>query len=361
MRIAQVAPLHEACPPRFYGGTERVVSYLTEELVRGGHDVTLFASGDSETTARLEPICEQALRLDQTVLDPLIYHMIMFNRIAAQATQFDVIHFHTDYLHFASVAARARPMVTTLHGRLDLPDLPAIYAEFPDLPLVSISNSQRRPLARANWCATVPHGVPRDLYSLGTGAGGYLAFIGRISPEKRLDRAIEVARRVGLPLKIAAKVDKVDREYFEAVIDPLMHGPGIEFLGEISDSEKGEFLGDAAALLFPIDWPEPFGLALIEAMANGTPVIAFRCGAVPEVVDDGVTGLVVDSVDEAVAAVPRVLEFSRRRIRREFEKRFCAERMARDYLAVYEGLCNERAPRRHRPMRAEANDMVRAV
>jgi glycosyltransferase involved in cell wall biosynthesis len=359
MRIAQVAPLHEACPPRFYGGTERVVSYLTEELVRGGHDVTLFASGDSDTTARLEPICAQALRLDQTVLDPLIYHMIMFNRIAAQAAEFDVIHFHTDYLHFASVAARARPMVTTLHGRLDLPDLPAIYAEFPDLPLVSISNSQRRPLPRANWCATVPHGLPRDLYPLGTGAGGYLAFIGRISPEKRLDRAIEIAGRVGFPLKIAAKVDKVDRDYFETVIDPLLHRPGIEFLGEISDSDKAEFLGNAAALLFPIDWPEPFGLAMIEAMANGTPIVAFRCGAVPEVIDDGVTGLVVDSVDEAVAAVPRVLEFSRGRIRREFEKRFSAGRMARDYLAVYEGLCAGRATRRHRPHWAEADDLVR--
>jgi glycosyltransferase involved in cell wall biosynthesis len=338
-----------------------VVSYLTEELVRGGHDVTLFASGDSNTTARLEPVCARALRLDPTVLDPLIYHMIMFNRVAAQAARFDVMHFHTDYLHFASVAAVARPMVTTLHGRLDLPDLPAVYAEFPNVPLVSISNSQRRPLLWANWCATVPHGLPSDLYSLGSGAGGYLAFIGRISPEKRLDRAIEIARRVGLPLKVAAKVDKVDREYFEAIIDPLMHAPGIEFLGEISDSEKGEFLGDAAALLFPIDWPEPFGLALIEAMANGTPVIAFRRGAVPEIVDDGVTGLVVDSVDEAVAAVPRVLEFCRRDIRREFEKRFSAERMALDYLAVYEGLCNAQAPRRYRPKRAEADGMVRAI
>jgi glycosyltransferase involved in cell wall biosynthesis len=359
MRIAQVAPLHEACPPRFYGGTERVVSYLTEELVRAGHDVTLFASGDSDTTARLEPICARALRLDPTVLDPLIYHMIMFNRIAAQAAQFDVIHFHTDYLHFASVVAQARPMVTTLHGRLDLPDLPAIYAEFPDLPLVSISNSQRRPLPRANWCATVPHGVPRDLYALGTGAGGYLAFIGRISPEKRLDRAIEIAGRVGLPLKIAAKVDKVDRDYFKSVIDPLLRRPGIEFLGEISDADKGEFLGNATALLFPIDWPEPFGLAMMEAMANGTPVVAFRRGAVPEVVDDGVTGLVVDSVNAAVAAVPRVLEFSRGRIRREFEKRFSAGRMASDYLAVYEGLCAGRAARRQRPHWAEANGMVR--
>jgi glycosyltransferase involved in cell wall biosynthesis len=239
--------------------------------------------------------------------------------------------------------------------------LPSIYAEFPDLPLVSISNSQRRPLPRANWSATVPHGLPRDLYALGEGAGGYLAFIGRISPEKRLDRAIEIAGRVGLRLKIAAKVDKVDRDYFATVIDPLLRRPGIEFLGEISDSDKAEFLGNAAALLFPIDWPEPFGLAMIEAMANGTPVVAFRCGAVPEVVDDGVTGLVVDSVDEAVAAVPRVLEFSRGRIRREFERRFSAGRMARDYLAVYEGLCAGRVARRHRPHWAEADGLVRAV
>ena len=335
MRIAQVAPLHEACPPRFYGGTERVVSYLTEELVRGGHDVTLFASGDSETTARLEPICAQALRLDPTVLDPLIYHMIMFNRVAAQAAQFDVIHFHTDYLHFASVAARACPMVTTLHGRLDLPDLPAIYAEFPDLPLVSISSSQRRPLPWANWCATVPHGLPRDLYPLGTGAGGYLAFIGRISPEKRLDRAIEIAGRVGLPLKIAAKVDKVDRDYFESVIEPLLRRPGIEFLGEISDCDKGEFLGNAAALLFPIDWPEPFGLAMIEAMACGTPVLAFRHGSVPEVIDEGVTGLIVDTMDEAIRKLPHVLALDRRAVRRRFDQRFTATRMAKDYVQIY--------------------------
>jgi glycosyltransferase involved in cell wall biosynthesis len=360
MRIAQVAPLHEACPPRFYGGTERVVSYLTEELVRAGHDVTLFSSGDSDTTARLEPICARALRLDPTVLDPLIYHMIMFNRVAALSAQFDVAHFHTDYLHFASAGGLVCPLVTTLHGRLDLPDLPAVYAEFSNLPLVSISNSQRRPLPWANWCATVPHGLPSDLYAMGDGTGGYLAFIGRISPEKRLDRAIKVARRTGFALKIAAKIDRVDREYFDAVIEPLMHGPGIEFLGEISDAEKGKFLGEAAALLFPIDWPEPFGLAMIEAMANGTPVVAFRCGAVAEVIDEGVTGLIVDSVDQAVAAVPRVLEFSRPRIRRQFEKRFCAGRMARDYLAVYDRLCDGHASRRRRPRRMASDDMMPA-
>jgi len=271
----------------------------------------------------------------------------MFNRIAAQAAQFDVIHFHTDYLHFASVAARARPMVTTLHGRLDLPDLPAIYAEFPDLPLVSISNSQRRPLPRANWYATVPHGLPRDLYALGEGAGGYLAFIGRISPEKRLDRAIEIAGRVGLPLKIAAKVDKVDRDYFESVIDPLLRRPGIEFLGEISDSDKAEFLGNAAALLFPIDWPEPFGLAMIEAMSCGTPVIAWDNGAVREIVEDGVTGFIVTSIAQAVRALREVARIDRRRVRQRFEARFTAERMAQDYLRLYRRLADARpaAPR----------------
>ena len=338
MRIAQVAPLYERCPPRLYGGTERVVSYLTEELVELGHDVTLFASGDSSTGARLVPICQQALRLDRSVTDPLAYHMIMLNRMAGLAGQFDIIHFHTDYLHFPLVERLGRPSVTTLHGRLDLPDLPAVYAEFADVPLVSISDSQRQPLAWANWCATVPHGLPRDLYVLGSGAAGYLAFIGRISPEKRLDRAIVIAQRLGLPLRIAAKVDQVDRAYFEATIRPLLAAPGIEFLGEISDAQKGAFLGGAAALLFPIDWPEPFGLSMIEAMANGTPVVAYRCGAVPEVIDEGVTGFIVDDLEMAVAAVPRALKLPRTLVRRQFEGRFDARRMARDYLAVYEGL-----------------------
>jgi glycosyltransferase involved in cell wall biosynthesis len=351
MRIAQVAPLHEACPPSLYGGTERVVSYLTEELVELGHEVTLFASGDSQTAGRLVPGCRQALRLDPAILDPLVYHMVMFNRLAAEADEFDVIHFHTDYLHFTSFAYLAHPTLTTLHGRLDLPDLPVIYAEFPDMPLVSISDSQRRPIAWANWHATVPHGLPRDLYSLGSGAGGYLAFIGRISPEKRLDRAIEISRLIGLPLKIAAKIDKVDRDYFEDIIRPLLIGPGVEYLGEISDAEKGAFLGQASALLFPIGWPEPFGLSMIEAMANGTPTVAFRCGSVPEVIEDGVTGFMVDDVDAAVHAVPLALALDRRGVRRQFEARFCSERMARDYLAVYRGLLGESA---HRPTKREA-------
>jgi glycosyltransferase involved in cell wall biosynthesis len=337
MRIAQIAPLHEGCPPCYYGGTERVVSYLTEELVHLGHDVTLFASGDSKTSAQLVPICPRALRLDVEVSDPLVYHLVMFNRVVGRAADFDVLHFHTDYLHFPVFAGLGLPTVTTLHGRLDLPDLPVAYAEFPEMPLVSISDSQRLPLPWANWAATVHHGLPRDLYHLGSRGGGYLAFIGRISPEKRLDRAIDIAGRVGMRLKIAAKVDRVDRDYFEEVIRPLLQDPAIEFLGEISDAEKGPFLGEAAALLFPIDWPEPFGLAMIEAMANGTPTIAFRCGSVPEVIDEGLTGFIVDNVDAAAAAVVPALALDRAAVRRRFEQRFTAERMARAYVAVYEG------------------------
>ena len=335
MRIAQVATLHEACPPRFYGGTERVVSWLTEELVRLGHEVTLFASGDSQTHARLIPGCRRALRLDHTVLDPLAYYTAMLNRVAAEAGHFDIVHFHTDYLHFAIAAHLPCPTVTTLHGRLDLPDLPAVHAEFPDMPLVSISDDQRRPLAWANWCGTVHHGLPRDFYRPGSGGSGYLAFIGRICPVKRPDRAIEIACRAGLPLRIAAKIDRVDQQYFNAKILPLLDYPGIAFVGEISDAEKGTFLGQAEALLFPIDWPEPFGLAMIEAMANGTPTIAFRCGSVPEVLDEGVTGYIVEDIDEAVAAVPRAVRLDRARIRRQFEARFGVERMTQAYLAIY--------------------------
>lgn len=360
MRIAQVAPLHEACPPRLYGGTERVVAYLTDELVRGGHDVTLFASGDSRTLAQLEPICAQALRLDRTVLDPLVYHTILFNRVAERESEFDIVHFHTDYLHFAVMARSTVPTVTTLHGRLDLPDLPAVYAEFPHMPIVSISNDQRAPLPWANWCATVPHGLPLNLYGLGAGKGGYLAFIGRISPEKRLDLAIEIARRVGLPLKIAAKVDKADCAYFNEVIRPLLNGPGTEFIGEISDFEKGAFLGDAAALLFPIDWPEPFGLSMIEAMANGTPVIAMRRGAVPEIVDDGLTGFVVDDFEAAVVATLRALQLDRHGVRQQFERRFGADRMARDYVAVYDKL-RARALAGRRPTLVKQDDVIPAA
>lgn len=346
MKIAQVAPLYESCPPTLYGGTERVVAYLTEELVRKGHDVTLFASGDSQTAARLVAPVNRALRLDPHVSDPLAHHFIMFNQVAKRARDFDIVHFHTDCLHFPMARRLGHPSVTTLHGRLDLPALPALYREFNQMPLISISDSQRLPLTWANWADTVLHGIPGSLYSTGSGAGGYLAFIGRISPEKRPDRAIQIAHRSGLPLKIAAKVDKVDQEYFDAVVRPLLNTKDVEFIGEISDAEKLAFLGDAAALLFPIDWPEPFGLAMIEAMANGTPVIGFRCGSVPEVIDEGLTGLIVDSVDEAVAVVPRVLALDRSAVRDRFEERFEVERMASEYLAVYRRLLTTNQPAR---------------
>ncbi len=335
MKIAQVAPLYESCPPQLYGGTERVVSYLTEELVRQGHEVTLFASGDSRTAAVLDAPCERALRLDPHCKDPLPYHFISLYRLAQNAAAFDIIHFHTDYLHFPLFAGLWGKSLTTLHGRLDLPDLTPLLREFAMMPLVSISNTQRTPIPDANWYGTVYHGLPASLYSRGCGDGGYLAFIGRICPEKRPDWAIEIARRAGLPFTIAAKVDKVDRSYYKTKIKPLLKDPRIEFIGEISDGDKGAFLGDATAVLFPIDWPEPFGLVLIEAMANGTPIIAFGRGSVPEIVEHGITGFIVDNVDEAVAAVPLARALDRNAIRRRFEERFSAERMAREYLALY--------------------------
>ncbi|HJU18689.1 MAG TPA: glycosyltransferase family 4 protein [Stellaceae bacterium] len=335
MRIAQIAPLYESCPPQLYGGTERVVSYLTEELVRQGHQVTLFASGDSRTAAELCAPCPRALRLDPGCQDPLVHHMVMLDQVARRAEAFDILHFHIDYLHFPLFADRGGATLTTTHGRLDIPDLSVLFREFPRMPLASISNSQRKPVAWANWCGTVYHGLPLDLYSLGSGDGGYLAFIGRISPEKRPDWAIEIARRAGVPLSIAAKVDKPDRAYYKSKIKPLLKDPLIDFLGEIGEDEKGAFLGDAMALLFPIDWPEPFGLAMIEAMANGTPVIAMRRGSVPEIIDHGVTGFIVDTVEEAAAAVPRAKDLDRTMVRRRFEERFSAGRMARDYVALY--------------------------
>jgi glycosyltransferase involved in cell wall biosynthesis len=338
MKIAQVAPLYESCPPQLYGGTERVASYLTEELVRQGHEVTLFASGDSQTAAILRAPCDRALRLDSQCTSPLAYHFIGFHRLAQSADAFDIIHFHTDYLHFPIFARHWGKTLTTLHGRLDLPDHPPIFREFAMMPLVSISNAQRAPVTWANWYSTVHHGLPTSLYARGTGDGGYLAFLGRISPEKRPDWAIEIARRAGLPLTIAAKVDKVDRSYYRTKIKPLLKDPRIDFVGEIGDDEKGAFLGDAMALLFPIDWPEPFGLAVIESMANGTPVIAFGRGSVPEIVDHGVTGFIVDDVDEAVAAIPLAKALDRVAIRRRFEERFSVERMARDYVALYDAV-----------------------
>ncbi len=336
MRIAQVSPLFESCPPQLYGGTERVVSYLTEELVRLGHEVTLFAAGDSQTDAILRAPFDRALRLDPTCKDGLPYHLVLINRVARSADAFDIIHFHADFLHFPLFAPLWSKTLTTAHGRLDLPDLPPLFREFPMMPLVSISDAQRCPLSWANWRSTVYHGLPTALYGTGRGTAGYLAFIGRISPEKGTERAIAIARRAGIPLKIAAKVDNVDRDYYNSKIKRLLKEPGIEFIGEIGDREKGAFLGDALALLFPIDWPEPFGLVMIEAMANGTPVIAFKRGAVPEVIDEGVTGSIVESVDQALDALPRTLSLDRKRIRSRFEERFSVERMARDYVALYE-------------------------
>lgn len=343
MRIAQVAPLYESVPPRLYGGTERVVSYLTEELVRQGHAVTLFASGDSETAAELVAPCARALRLENCV-DPLAHHIRMLEMVFRTADHFDVLHFHCDYMHFPLSRRCGRPTLTTLHGRLDLPDLPALYRDFPDMPLVSISDAQRRPLPWANWHATVHHGLPPTLHTFRPRAGDYLAFLGRISPEKRVDRAIEVARRTGRTLRVAAKIDRVDQEYFKETIEPLMRSAGslVEFIGEVGGTDKDEFLGNAHALLFPIDWPEPFGLVMIEALACGTPVIAFRHGSVPEVMDDGLTGFVVESVDEAVAAVGRVAALSRHACRQVFERRFSVRRQADDYLKVYRRLLAER-------------------
>ena len=342
MRIAQVAPLYESVPPKYYGGTERIVSYLTEELVRQGHDVTLFASGDSVTAARLVPACPSSLRLDRTCEDQLAHHVLMLEHVAQRAAEFDVLHFHVDYLHFPFSRRQPTPHVTTLHGRLDMPDLVPLHREFDGVPLVSISVAQREPLAWANWRATVYHGLPPDLYRFRDAPGTYLAFLGRISPEKRVDRAIEIAKRVRMPLRIAAKVDAVDQAYFEREIEPLLEDPLVEYLGEINDTEKDEFLGHAHVLLFPIDWPEPFGLVMIESLACGTPVIAYRHGSVPEVLADTRAGFVVEELDEAVDAVRRIPSVSRRRCRDLFEERFTVARMAHDYVGVYERLIGER-------------------
>jgi glycosyltransferase involved in cell wall biosynthesis len=335
LRIAIVSPLQESVPPTLYGGTERIVSYLTEALVQQGHDVTLFATAESRTAARLMPMAERGLRLDPTCQDPLAHHIVMVDRVMEVAKEFDVLHFHIDYIHFPSCRLMALPTVTTLHGRLDVPDLAQVYRRFPEMPLVSISHSQRAPLDWANWAATVHHGLPATLYRYGEGRGGYLAFLGRVSPEKGLDHAINIARRAGMPLKIAAKIEKKDAEYYETRIKPMLDSPGVEFLGEISERDKGAFLGDALALLFPIKWPEPFGLVLIEAMACGTPIVAFPCGAVPEILEDGVTGRLVRDEDQAVQALQEVWRLDRLDCRLRFEQRFTADRMALDYLRVY--------------------------
>jgi glycosyltransferase involved in cell wall biosynthesis len=345
LRIAQVAPLYESVPPKYYGGTERIVSYLTEALVALDHDVTLFASGDSETSATLVPVCPKALRLDPGCVDQLAHHIVLLEQVMDQSDEFDVIHFHIDYLHFPLSRRQSYRHVTTLHGRLDIPDLVPLYRTFPEMPLVSISNSQRGPLPWVNWQATVYHGLPPNLYRFRPDMGDYLACLGRISPEKGVDRAIEIARQVGIPLRIAAKVDKADQDYFESIIEPMLHDPLVEFLGEIGDDGKDEFLGNARALLFPIDWPEPFGIVMIEAMACGTPVIAYSSGSVPEVMEEGRTGFIVCELDDAVEAVRRVPQLSRARCREVFEQRFTADRMARDYVDVYEQLIAQSAKR----------------
>jgi len=354
VRIAQVAPLYESVPPKFYGGTERVVHYLTEELVRAGHNVTLFASGDSVTSAELDAAWPRALRLDPECRDYQAPHVLQLERIAQRAHEFDVIHFHGDCSHFPLSRRLGTPHVTTLHGRLDAPQLEALYDEFDDLPMVSISNAQRRPLPQVAWCGTVYHGLPLSLHSPSfsgpNGRGTYFAFLGRISPEKRVDRAIEIAKRLGVKLKIAAKIDCADAEYYRNEIAPLLDHPLIEFVGEIGEAQKSEFLGGARALLFPIDWPEPFGLVMIEAMACGTPVVAMGCGSVPEIIDQGVTGYYVNDLDAAVKAAERAMGLDRRLCRATFERRFSAPRMASDYLAVYVRVIDR--ARRRGPSRA---------
>ena len=342
MRIAQVAPLYESVPPRFYGGTERVVSWLTEKLVSLGHEVTLFASGDSVTNAHLVPACKKALRLDPDCTDSLAPHVAMIEQVFSRADEFDLIHFHIDYVHFSLSRRTQVPCLTTLHGRLDLPELITLYKQFRDAALVSISDAQRKPLPWANWVGTVPHGLPPNLLTLHEG-GDYLAFLGRVSPEKGLKDAISIATAANLKLKIAAKVDRADRDYFEQEIKPLLNHPLVEFIGEIGGPEKAEFLGHARALLFPINWPEPFGLVMIESMACGTPVIAYPCGSVPEIIADGISGFLVHNVEEAVDALARVSELDRRRCREHFELNFTDERMASNYLHVYKQLLS-RAP-----------------
>jgi glycosyltransferase involved in cell wall biosynthesis len=328
----------ESVPPKLYGGTERVVSWITEELVRQGHNVTLFASGDSVTSAQLVAGAPQALRLDPKVFDALAHLMIMIDQVRQRAHEFDFLHFHTDYLHFPVFSGMAKRTLTTLHGRLDLPDLPAVFRAFPQMPLVSIANHQRNPVRFANWAGTVHHGLPADLLPYCEAPSwDYLAFIGRICPEKRVDRAIAIAKRVGMRLKIAAKVDKADIEYYETTIKPLLNHPLIEFIGEIGDAEKPAFLGNAYAMLFPIDWPEPFGLVMVEAMSCGTPVIAYRCGSVPEIIEHGVSGWIVDDEDGAVAACRRASMLDRLKVRRRFEERFTVQRMVSDYIDLYSG------------------------
>jgi glycosyltransferase involved in cell wall biosynthesis len=343
MRIAEVAPLFESVPPALYGGTERVVAYLTDELVAQGHDVTLFASGDSRTSATLVPMSPRALRLDPDCRDHLAWHVLMTEMVAAHAELFDIIHFHIGFIHFPLMRRLAVAQVTTLHGRLDLPELVPLYAEYSDMPVISISDAQRTPLPNARWIATIPHGLPERSLRFHPGPNSYLAFLGRISPEKRVDRAIAIATALGWPLKIAAKVDRADAEYFAREIRPLLDHPLVDYIGEIGEADKDQFLGGARALLFPIDWPEPFGLVMIEAMACGTPIVAFRGGSVDEVIEPGVTGFIVDTVEEAIEATSRVATIDRRACRYTFERHFTSRRMAEQHVATYARAIEERA------------------
>ena len=361
LRIAQVAPLVESVPPKHYGGTERIVAYLTEELVRLGHKVTLFASGDSVTSAELVPVCQRSFRHNKRAKDYLSLEVLLMDHVMQRAGEFDVIHFHTGCLHYLISRHLTVPHVTTLHGRLDTPELVRLYERFRDMPMISISNAQRTPWPCANWQATVYHGLPHDLFRFHPEPGGYLAFLGRVSPEKRLDRAIEIAKRMGILLKIAAKVDRADRRYFKREIEPLLSDPHVKWLGEISDKDKDEFLGNAYALLFPIDWPEPFGLVMIESMACGTPVIAYAGGSVAEVMDDGLTGFVVNDIEQAVEATRRVRDLSRARCREIFEKRFTASRMANDYIDVYTRLADSRMRRMEQSLESSMRSFQTAL
>jgi glycosyltransferase involved in cell wall biosynthesis len=347
MRIAQVAPLTEAVPPKLYGGTERVVHWLTEELVALGNDVTLFASGDSQTSAKLDATWPKALRLDGSVRDPNALHMVMLERVRRKCDdeEFDFLHFHLDYYPWSLFSRQPTPFLTTLHGRLDLPEHQPVFNTFSDVPVISISNAQRRPVPQANWNRTVYHGMPEKLLTPRDVTPGYLAVLGRIAPEKGVDRAIKIAIRCGIPLKIAAKVDRADQDYYDELIKPLMDHPLIEYIGEIGDNEKSEFLSGAIGLLLPIDWPEPFGLVMIESMACGTPVIAYNRGSAPEIIDEGLTGFIVEDEISAVAAVGRLANLDRAAVRTQFEKRFTARRMALDYLAAYRGLMEAAQPR----------------
>jgi glycosyltransferase involved in cell wall biosynthesis len=348
MRIAQVAPLTEAVPPKLYGGTERVVHWLTEELVALGHDVTLFASGDSRTSGKLDATWPKALRLDGAVRDPNALHMVMLERVRQKCDdeEFDFLHFHLDYYPWSLFYRQPTPFLTTLHGRLDLPEHQPVFDTFSDIPVISISNAQRRPVPQANWVRTIHHGLPENLLMPQPTKQGYLAVLGRIAPEKGVDRAIRIATRCGIPLKIAAKVDRADQEYYDELIRPLIESNQlVEYIGEISDHEKSEFLSGALGLLLPIDWPEPFGLVMIEAMACGTPVVAFNRGSAPEIIDEGLTGFVVEDEISAIAAVGRLPQLSRAAIRKQFETRFTARRMALDYLAAYRSLMEATAPK----------------